>query len=881
MNGDFSLKRPALYNPALWSRDEVRTYYVARPKILARFLDDFRREQPGTRPQHRLILGQRGMGKSTLLRRLAIGVEDDAELAAQWLPLNFPEEQYNVATLADFWLNCLDALGDWLEARGDIAEMQALDAEIERLDRKDGEGALQTLLRLAAKLQRRLLLLVDNIDLILERLKDKDWALREALQQHPELLLVGASSRALEATYDYGAAFYDFFRIDELRGLSEEEMRETIVNLARLRGADELIRRLDDDPGRLRVLHTLTGGNPRTAVLLYGVLLKGIDGDVRSDLEGLLDEVTPLYKARFDELPAQAQQLLDKLALHWDPMSARQAADALGWQVNQASAQLDRLAQAGVVEKVKSGRSKRMAFQVAERFFNIWYLMRASRRVRRKLMWLVEFLRAFFSSDELQRLAKEGLQAISGDARKAEFHLALCRALGPIPLARALETRALESLLSKHGVVLEEILDVGGEDRDLADKAEQINNRKVAEKILKGLNAKHELSQTADLLLKLPISSELVLKIAEVHKDASPEDCEGLTKFVEQSTFTMRELYGQLGYDQLSKGAIAGYQKNPKDVEGGEAAAIGLGFPLLAIIPRLYRAKDLGGGAYEELCREAIRLDETGAFYWISLAEALVEQGRNGEAKDAALKARQLAPNDSDFGVQIADVLSNCPGEEAHAEQLYRAAVSSDPKNLTALLGLAALLRGNHSRNEEAIALARKACELASDDFRTWFSLALALPTEKPYASERLAALQRADDLSKGRGPTLALILAHQLVQGVEGDIRQAAANYFEYLGAYDTESAEIARLKLDTELLCGTLGIAVLTDSSNMILSEFDKTEAAQRFRVVREALRAAANGSASVLDELAPEVRKPAMDLLFMIAPKMATADGDSVSI
>jgi hypothetical protein len=881
MNSDFSLKRPALYNPALWSRNEVRTYYVARPKILARFLDDFRREQPGTRPQHRLILGQRGMGKSTLLRRLAIGVEDDAELAAQWLPLNFPEEQYNVATLADFWLNCLDSLGDWLEARGDIAEMQALDAEIERLDRKDGEGALQTLLRLAAKLQRRLLLLVDNIDLILERLKDKDWALREALQEHPELLLVGASSRALEATYDYSAAFYDFFRIDELRGLSEEEMRETIINLARLRGADELIRRLDDDPGRLRVLHTLTGGNPRTAVLLYGVLLKGIDGDVRSDLEGLLDEVTPLYKARFDELPAQAQQLLDKLALHWDPMSARQAADALGWPVNQASAQLDRLVQAGVVEKVKSGSGKRMAFQVAERFFNIWYLMRASRRVRRKLMWLVEFLRVFFSSDELQRLAKDGLRAGSDDAKSAEYHLALCRAMGPIPLARALETRALENLLTKHGIVLEEILDLGGEDRDLADKAKQMNNRRGAEKILRGIQTKHGLSRPLALWMSLPIPSEQLLKIAEWHQDASPEMYAALEAFVDKITSTAKDLFGELGYSQLAEAALAGYQQEPRDVEGGEAAAIGLGYPLLAIIPRLYRPGALASARYEILSREAIQIDASGALYWISLADALVMQGKYDEARDAARKIRQVVLSDCGLGLRVAGILANCPGEEQASEQLYRSALSDDPKSSAALCGLASLLRRDPTRSDEAIDLVRQACDLASDDYRTWFDLALTLPIEKSYADERLAALQRADGLIKDRSPTLALILAHQLALGSENEFRQAAKKYFEFLGASQTEEAAIEDLKLDTELLCQTLRAAVFLGAGPVVLSELDNTEAAQRFRVVREALRSAVTGSTTVLDELAPEIRQPALEVLAVIAPKIAGENAGTTSI
>ena len=443
---ELSLQRPALYNPALWSAAELRTYFVARTALLARLVDDLHRETPATPPQHRLILGMRGMGKSTLLRRLALAVSDDADLDASWLPLSFPEEQYNVANLADFWLNCLDALGDLLEARGEAAEVAAIDAEVERLTRGDSESALQALLRQAAKLNRRLILLVDNIDLIFERIKDKDWQLREALQAHPELLLIGASSRPLEASYKYEAAFYDFFKVEELRGLTEEEMRDTILNLARQRGMEKVASRLNADPGRLRVLHTLTGGNPRTAVLLYGVLLKGFDGDVRSDLEGLLDEVTPLYKARFDELPPLSQQLLDKLALHWDPMTARQLTDALGWKVNLVSAQLDRLATLGVVEKVRSGSSKRTAFQVGERFFNIWYLMRAGRSMRRRLMWLVKVLQSVYSNEELQSFARQNQRGEVHDEHGAEYAFALSYALDRLPDVRELGRQAVGSL---------------------------------------------------------------------------------------------------------------------------------------------------------------------------------------------------------------------------------------------------------------------------------------------------------------------------------------------------------------------------------------------------------------------------------------------------
>ena len=122
---------------------------------------------------------------------------------------------------------------------------------------------------------------------------------------------------------------------------------------------------------------------------------QGISESVRTDLERLLDSCTPLYKSRFESLSAQAQQVVDALAVNWDPISSGELAQKVRVNVNTISSQLNRLTQLGVVEKVPYLKSK-AGFRIAERFFNIWYLMRASRRVRRRLIWLVEFLRLFY-----------------------------------------------------------------------------------------------------------------------------------------------------------------------------------------------------------------------------------------------------------------------------------------------------------------------------------------------------------------------------------------------------------------------------------------------------------------------------------------------------
>lgn len=46
-----------------------------------------------------------------------------------------------------------------------------------------------------------------------DRIKEADWALRDAISKSDALVLIGASSNAIEHTHRYGQAFYDFFRV--------------------------------------------------------------------------------------------------------------------------------------------------------------------------------------------------------------------------------------------------------------------------------------------------------------------------------------------------------------------------------------------------------------------------------------------------------------------------------------------------------------------------------------------------------------------------------------------------------------------------------------------------------------------------------------------
>src|SRR6266849_8910844 len=117
-----------VYNPQSLSKDEALAQFHARQAAYQSLMELLREE----RPSHVLIIGTKGMGKTTLLQRVHYGVEDDPELNSRYLVLAFPEEQYNVNRLHSFLLNALDALADAVER---LSNKEVL-AEIEECAKK-------------------------------------------------------------------------------------------------------------------------------------------------------------------------------------------------------------------------------------------------------------------------------------------------------------------------------------------------------------------------------------------------------------------------------------------------------------------------------------------------------------------------------------------------------------------------------------------------------------------------------------------------------------------------------------------------------------------------------------------------------------------------
>ena len=392
--------RRRLYNPAQLTPDELKASFVGRGEDLAEMLRLLEEQTPGRPCQHLMLIGPRGMGKTTLGLRFLHALGENPALASDWQPVAFYEENYRIVGLADFWLAALfhlsRATGDprWADRAEALAEDEG---DPDRL----AAYALAALTDFCHTSGKRLILFVENLDTIFDQFQNEREVhqLRATLIERPELLLLGSANAVFEAIRGHGHPFYEFFRLIMLEGLGPADSRRILEALAEDEERLDVPEALDRDRGRLEAIRRLTGGNPRLLVLACRMLIESPLGSAFEDLERLIDEQTPYFKARIEELPVQARKVFDCLAEGWRPMLAKEMAGAAKLTSSHVSAQLKQLVEKGYAREVRLPGAKRIRYEVGDRFYNIYYLLRFSRAGRDRLERLVFFLHDLFGSE--------------------------------------------------------------------------------------------------------------------------------------------------------------------------------------------------------------------------------------------------------------------------------------------------------------------------------------------------------------------------------------------------------------------------------------------------------------------------------------------------
>ena len=384
------------FNPGFLTDEQLVTSFCVREQELESIVETLR-EDDSASSRHRLVIGPRGSGKTTLLLRATVEIGNDPELSNLFFPVVFAEETYGIGNAADFWLEVLSRLEEQLPSKQEQVEIHETLAELRILS---DEGTLErrclaAILELAERLDRRFVLIVENMDMMFTEISDKEagWHLRHTLQTEPRIVLIGGANSRFDDIDKPDRAFYDLFTTQHLRPLNQEECAKLWRNVS---GQDRI-------PSAMRGLEILTGGNPRLLSIIAQFGAKMSFRDLMSDLLALIDDLTDYFKSHIEAIPPQERHVYLGLAEIWEPATTREIARRVRLDTSKCSAFLKRLIGRGAVESVEVGESRKR-YRVTQRLFNIYYLLRRSRTPNPLIEALVRFMDAYYSPDELQIL---------------------------------------------------------------------------------------------------------------------------------------------------------------------------------------------------------------------------------------------------------------------------------------------------------------------------------------------------------------------------------------------------------------------------------------------------------------------------------------------
>ena len=400
-----------LYRAGITGQEHRRSITVGRKPILEDTIEILRKGM-GRKPKHHLLfIGPRGIGKTHLLSLIEDVVRSDSSLKENYHIIRFAEESHRVLSFADFLLGVCEILCDTLPEEAQWRELYQRLATEER-----DEIVIDSLVPAIRKRRRdqkqSLIIMLENLNQVFEQqIKDtRDIAaLRGFLMEDNGCLLIATAPLHFGAITNHKEPFYDFFDVQILDQLTQEQTIELIRKNLEWERREDLLGDFTNLRPRLIALYRMTGGSPRLTLMLYKLIADEAVSEVKRQFQILLDRITPFYQDRMRDLGPQERAVLETMATMRDQPKTPSAISArMRMKTSQVSSLLKRLSTSQYLRSVENTDDKRSRlYTIREGFFDIWLAMNVSRVARDRFPYLVEFFEHFYPSIEERNRKRE------------------------------------------------------------------------------------------------------------------------------------------------------------------------------------------------------------------------------------------------------------------------------------------------------------------------------------------------------------------------------------------------------------------------------------------------------------------------------------------
>jgi tetratricopeptide (TPR) repeat protein len=640
------------FNPSLAVPQVLQKTLVGREEEVLRILRKIKECSEGTSLRHFLIVGPRGIGKTYLILLVYYTIKgkitwngEYANLERSWIPIRFAEEEYRVATLTEFLSRVLQELKNEVPNGQEVAA-PGNSSGSRLLQQGDTEELLGRLLRVRQTSGKRFLLLVDNFHQILERFTVEDRGrLRDILMTKDLFLLIGTVPTLFGQITSYEEPFYNFFENIWLNELDAEQGVKLIYKWWDQEDRKDFQERSAELGPRINALVHLTGGNPRLILSLYPIITEANVSEVEETFIALLDELTPYFQSKMNELSEQQARIVDTMALMEGPSTPTRIAGEASLEVSKVTSQLNRMQRSGYVVVLKERGERKTLYDIKERLFRLWRQMRVEAG-KRYLSFLVMVIKVWYTEEELaqqfEKVSSELERALEQKkeekAREALKHLWYIREASPQYLSSAI------SYTRVYGLIQVRDLEAAEADIELLlrERRERQDKEELAEIHWLRAYLRHEAGRKEDEIEALRAYLKLRPDIYEAWNN-------------------MGIAYADLGRHEE---AIEAYRKATEIDSSRHEAWGNLG--------NLY-AQMTAYQAAAEAYQRFIELKPDDLIGSRNLAHVYLYLGQDEQALEVAKKAVEIRPNDADGWDALGHAYSHLKDYQAAIEALSRA----------------------------------------------------------------------------------------------------------------------------------------------------------------------------------------------------------------
>jgi tetratricopeptide (TPR) repeat protein/DNA-binding MarR family transcriptional regulator len=355
-----------------------------------------------------LFIGPRGIGKTHFLSLIEQNISSDSSLLNKYTVVRFPEESNRILSFADLLLEIINILQNIdSESAWSTLYMQL---ETERDDVIIIDTILPYFKKWHQENHKIILLMIENLDVVLTKqiklIKDIHH-IRSFLMDNSHIILLGTAPTYFSALSDVKHPLYDFFDIQLLEELNEEEIIRLIKAHLQWDNHQDLLDNFDELEVKIQSILSLTGGNPRLTMMFYELISQDNVMEIKIQLQQLLDRITPFYQDRIKDLSPQERALLETMALMRNKLRTPLN---ISKQFRQSQAKtsvlLKRVSDSGYLTNSVNPKDKRSRiYRIKERFFDIWLAMNESRDNRKQIPYLLDFFIMWYPQKK-QRDAK-------------------------------------------------------------------------------------------------------------------------------------------------------------------------------------------------------------------------------------------------------------------------------------------------------------------------------------------------------------------------------------------------------------------------------------------------------------------------------------------